>query len=132
MSSFWRATEGHPDCDYAGYWEDGGNELCTLYMAVECLEDEKMCAFSIQLELIDEVETETKLMPPRYIPNDVDYTDVELVYDFHERFYFPVKRNSTGDVLVLANNTASIEQGGNMTLLLNLENNASKPFREWN
>ena len=28
--------EANPDCDFAGYWSNGGNELCTVYIAVEC------------------------------------------------------------------------------------------------
>ena len=36
MDRQFRATEGHPDCEYAGYWANGGNEQCTMYLAVEC------------------------------------------------------------------------------------------------
>jgi hypothetical protein len=49
MDKKWRSTEGHADCDFAGYWQDGGSEACTLYIGVECQELEEMCAFKISL-----------------------------------------------------------------------------------
>ena len=36
MHKTFRATEGHPDCNYAGYWQNGGSKLCTAFIAVEC------------------------------------------------------------------------------------------------
>ena len=36
MDKTFRATEGHPDCNYAGYWQNGGAKLCTAFIAVEC------------------------------------------------------------------------------------------------
>jgi len=49
MNKKWRSTEGHADCDYAGYWQNGGSETCALYIGVECQELEEMCAFKITL-----------------------------------------------------------------------------------
>lgn len=45
--------EANPDCDYAGYWSDGGNELCTVYIAVECQELEDMCAYKVRMQLFE-------------------------------------------------------------------------------
>ena len=89
MDSQWRATKGHPDCDRAGYWQNGGSELCTLYVTVECGEGEQMCAYKVELELFEEnteegeLGAEVKAMPAWYIPRDQDYVDVSVSYIEH-------------------------------------------------
>ena len=50
--------ENNPDCDFAGYWSNGGNELCTVFIAVECQELEDMCAFKVSVELFEATEDE--------------------------------------------------------------------------
>ena len=83
-----RARED-PDCDFAGYYIAGGREYCGIYIGVECGENEPMCAFTIELDLLewtedftvfqDEELTQERIFaepkPPRYIPKDKDYVD---------------------------------------------------------
>jgi hypothetical protein len=75
------------ECDFAGYQLAGGREYCGIYIGVECQEDEIMCGYKINLELLewtedvsatfqeeDEEENRNKIpvspYPPRYIPKD--------------------------------------------------------------
>ena len=70
------------NCDFAGYPKQGGLEFCGIYIAVECAEGEFMCAYKIELSLldytdftiIDDIWNQTRVPvqtpPPRYIPND--------------------------------------------------------------
>ena len=78
-----RARE-EPNCDFAGYQLEGGREYCGIYIGVECGDEDYMCAFRINLELLewtedftvfqDEQATQQKIpvspLPPRYIPKD--------------------------------------------------------------
>ena len=96
MDKQWRASEGHPDCDYASYWQDGGSDDCVLYMAVECQESEEMCGFkiSLTLETVSETTGEVEpisLTPARYIPKDQDYVDAVVPFRDISRFYYPIK-----------------------------------------
>ena len=50
-----RARE-EPDCDFAGYYIEGGREYCGIYIGVECHEDDEMCAFEIDLQLLEWTE----------------------------------------------------------------------------
>ena len=93
MDTVWRATEGHPDCDYAGYWASGGNQLCTIYIAVECDQVDPMCAFKVQVQLYESAADGGEIVtrrPARYIPKDQDYVDVRVPYKALARFYYPI------------------------------------------
>ena len=63
------------DCDYAGYWNNGGNEQCTVYIAVECQELEEMCAYKVRVQLFEATQDgsigdSVSRKPARYIPKD--------------------------------------------------------------
>ena len=72
-----------PDCDFAGYQRDGGNKLCTVFIAVECGDDVDVCAFELSMKLYEAIkfddiepdEVPESSYPPKYIPDDVDYVD---------------------------------------------------------
>lgn len=57
-----------PDCLYAGFAQDGGSELCGIYIGIECGYGEDNCAFRLLVELFDTVEdeetTEIELVEP--------------------------------------------------------------------
>jgi len=115
----------NPDCDYAGYWSKGGNELCTLYIAVECQELEDMCAFKVRIQLYEASQdgslfeiVENK--PARYIPRDQDYVDVNVKYSEMAEFYYPVIPEESGDLLIFVNKTAPIGKGGDAVLTMNI------------
>ena len=54
-----RARED-PDCDFAGYYIAGGREYCGIYIGVECADDDVMCAFKLELELLEWTEDFTE------------------------------------------------------------------------
>jgi hypothetical protein len=70
-----------PDCDFAGFYKDGGNTKCGIYIGVECSRGEKMCAYALRLSLHDYTSIATQVgrkaerNPPKYIPDDQDYVD---------------------------------------------------------
>lgn len=137
MSKEWRASEGHPDCDYAGYWQNGGSQICTLYIGVECQELEEMCAFKIKLELFETLdgateETPVLKTPPKYLTNDQDYLDVDVRYRRHSRLYYPVVAENSGDILIFANKTSPIGQSGDFSLVMNFEANSTQNYVDWN
>ena len=128
--------EANPDCDFAGYWSNGGNEFCTLYIAVECQELEDMCAFKVSLQLFEftsdgSLGKPVTAKPARYVPNDQDYVDVTVPYVKTARFYYPVVPEVSGDLLIFVNKTASIGQGGDAALLLNVQKNSENSYLSW-
>ena len=139
-----RARED-PDCDYAGYYIEGGREYCGIYIGVECHEDDIMCAFRINLELLewtqdfsvfqDEDVTDQRIpvepLPPRYIPRDQDYVDGVVGYNEDMTFYYPVVPEESGDVLILVNKTAPLHKNGDISLGMNVQANSNKPYIDW-
>ena len=81
------------NCDVAGYPKDGGRELCGVYIGVECSDGEFMCAFKIELTLLewteftsfrddasnDHPKIPVRVPPPKYIPRDQDYVDAYVM-----------------------------------------------------
>ena len=139
-----RARED-PDCDYAGYYIEGGREYCGIYIGVECGPDDVMCAFRISLELLewtedfsvfqDEDATSQRIpvspLPPRYIPRDQDYVDGVVRYNEDMTFYYPVVPEESGDVLILVNKTAPLHANGDLSLGMNVQADAGVPYTEW-
>ena len=137
MERWWRASEGTPDCDQAGYWQNGGDTQCTLYIGVECPEGEPMCAYKIKLQVFTGAERDQEpgeLYPyelPMYIPRDQDYVDVTVPYAQIVNLYYPVLPDESGDLLIFANKTGPIGQNGDTWMLLNIQKNASIPSHYW-
>ena len=40
----------NPDCLYSSYYDDGGSQMCGVYITVECGADEEVCGYVISLE----------------------------------------------------------------------------------
>ena len=51
---------------------------------------------------------EVVLRPARYIPKYQDNINATTSYQGHDRFYYPVVPDETGDLLIFANKTANI------------------------
>ena len=131
-----RRYEANPDCDYAGYWGKGGNEDCTVYIAVECQELEEMCAFKVSLRLYKLTQDGSlgdlvTAKPSRYVPRDQDYVDRTVPYGKTARFYYPVIPEISGDLLIFVNKTSPIGQGGDASLLLNVQKNSEQSYLSW-
>ena len=140
-----RARED-PDCDFAGYYIAGGREYCGIYIGVECADDDVMCAFKLELELLEWTEDFTVFQdeeaakervyvdpkPPRYIPKDQDYVSGVVGYGEDMQFYYPIVPEETGDVLILVNKTGPIHENGDLSLGMNIEADCNKNYTRWN
>ena len=128
--------EANPDCDFAGYWSDGGNELCTVYIAVECQELEDMCAYKVRMQLFENAANGSSgkavtARPARYVPLDQDYVDVTVPYGSTARFYYPVVPEESGDLLIFVNKTSPVGHEGDAKLLLNVQKNSENSYLSW-
>ena len=62
-----------PTCENAGYAnQTGGNEVCGIYIAVQCGEAEEICAYKLELTVYNDTQIVPKTMP-RYITWDQEY-----------------------------------------------------------
>jgi len=83
-------------CPVAGYTWSGGNQLCSLYFAVEC---EGPCVYTIKLAIAGRVNATRSV--PHYLTSDTYYTG-SVAFNQTQYFYYPVTAN-TGDTVVFMN-----------------------------
>ena len=99
-----------------------------------------MCAYKINLQLFDppankidtSVGKQVVLRPARYIPKDQDYINATTSYQGHDRFYYPVVPDETGDLLIFANKTANIGINATFSMAMQFEPDTSKNYLKWN
>lgn len=107
-------------CDRAGYPMNGGNTLCTLYIAVECPEE---CVFRVSLEIEQVNASFTGRNVPIYLTDDNYFTGV-VGPNQTKYFYYPVSKERTGETIIFLNKTGPLWRNGNSRLVLAVQGNA--------
>jgi hypothetical protein len=110
-------------CAISGYTWSGGNQMCTLYFAVEC---EGACVYTIKLMMQgrDRVNgTAATRNIPYYLTSDAYFTG-SVAFNQTQYFYYPVTQ-STGDVVVFLNKTGPAGNGDTRVFLNVIPNAAA-------
>jgi len=130
----------------AGYPKQGGRELCGIYIGIECSEGEFMCAYKLELTLLEYTEyfsfgdknslteqqkIQVQVPPPRYVPRDVDYVDAVVKAGEEMQFYYPFIPEEAGDILILVNKTGPIHSNGDSSLAMNVQADATQAYTNW-
>lgn len=125
-----------PDCEFASFPLDGGNTYCTVYIAVECADEDPLCAYEISLRLHEYTDIaaytgdEITNYPPKYLPADVDYVDGIIGYKESHYYYLPYE-DEMGDVAVMLNKTNPLGESGLMALAMNIQKDGSAHYSRW-
>jgi hypothetical protein len=96
-----------------------------------------MCAYAIDLKLHEytaiaaQVGPEIDVIPPRYIPSDVDYVDGLIGKDEEHYYYLPYSETD-GDMMIMLNKTNPIGKGAQMSLSMNIYPHGEKEYKQWN
>jgi len=114
------------DCDKAGYPDNGGNKICTVYFAVECPEQ---CIYNVTMDFEDRKNLNQTMFKnsrvniPYYIPSAEDfgeqYYSGVVGFDEVKYFYYPVTKN-TSDMVIYLNKTGPIGKNGDTRIVLSV------------
>lgn len=96
-----------------------------------------MCAYTISLDLYEYTKNSRRVgepvtnLPPMYVTRDQDYVDVKVANKQIVPLYFPIRPYEYEDVLIFVNKTAAIDKGANLTLMYDIQPDASVHYSEW-
>jgi len=116
-----------PGCQsaIAGYYLDGGNTACTIYMGVYC---SSTCVYEILLEISD-IDESVEVFPKYLIENEFITDFVSVGAD--QYYYIPVN-NYTGSMTLFLNKSwVDSYQNGNAGMTIYINNQSQEGIESW-
>lgn len=92
----------------------GGNQNCSLYVSVEC---DSQCVYRIRVQNANRTNSTDRVSPPAYLSEMTWYTG-NVTFKQTKYFYFPVDRNTTGDMVIFLNKTGPIGKNGDSFMMM--------------